>query len=228
MKVLLADDEAPARARLRRLLEVLPEVEVVAEVTDGKQALVRAHEADVLFLDVEMPRADGFEVAAAQLGKPVVFVTAHGKHAVQAFDVRAVDFLLKPVSSSRLAECVRRLADRGPSKPAPLSLVVMSRGGLRHFDARTVTRFWALEKYVSFLDAEGEEHLLRDSLDALETRLGAGFFRVHRGELVRLDAVRRVVEGEVELADGQRARVSRRSMADLRRALSAPLPTSMM
>lgn len=87
------------------------------------------------------------------------------------------------------------------------------------FDARLVTRFWALEKYVSFLDAQGEEHLLRDSLDALQSRLGERFFRAHRGELIRLDAVRRLVDREVELTDGQRARVSRRTMADLRRAL---------
>lgn len=220
LKVLIADDEGPARARLRRLLEAEPSLRIVAEVTDGRQALQRAHEADVLFLDVEMPHADGFDVAVAQLGKPVVFITAHAHHAVQAFDVQAVDFLLKPASGARLAECVRRLHSREPTKPSTLSLVVMSRGALRSFDARAVTRFWATDKYVSFLDADGEEHLLRDSLEALQERLGDGFFRCHRGELVQLAAVTRLVDRQLELRDGQQVRVSRRSIAELRRVLT--------
>jgi two-component system LytT family response regulator len=237
LRALVVDDEEPARRRLVRLLARLGTVEVVGEADDGPSALaqVRALAPDVVFLDVRMPGMDGITLAQ-QLGElpAIVFVTAHDSHAVAAFEVEAVDYLLKPVRPERLEEAVARLRARGGDLPAatralqkiaPPSVRVLSseRGLVRLFDAPAITRFWAADKYTVFR-ADGEEHLTEESLDALEVRLGPlGFLRIHRSELVRLAAVKALRAGdglyEVELSDGQVARVSRRSLAEVRRAL---------
>jgi DNA-binding LytR/AlgR family response regulator len=240
VKVAVVDDEAPARRRLARMLREVDGVDVVGEAEDGDGALrlLETTAVDALFLDVRMPGLDGLALVQRYADLPaVVFVTAYDAYAVQAFELNAVDYLLKPVRPERLAEAVRRLRARGaveresvarafhaaaPAKGAA-RVVAAERGVIRLFDARAVTRFWALEKYTAFR-ADGAEHLTEEPLSALESRLtGEGFMRVHRGELVRADAIRalRSVDGgfEVELADGQRARVSRRLLAAVRAAL---------
>jgi two-component system LytT family response regulator len=117
LRVLVVDDEAPARRRLRRLLAELPDVACAGEAADGDEAVaqIRALAPDLVLLDVQMPRGDGFGVIAA-VGPaempPVVFVTAHDAHAVRAFAVRALDYLLKPVAPERLREAVARAAER--------------------------------------------------------------------------------------------------------------------
>jgi DNA-binding LytR/AlgR family response regulator len=238
LRALVVDDEAPARRRLTRQLEALG-VTVVGEAEDGEAALTlaRATPADVLFLDVRMPGVDGITVAQSRVElPPVVFCTAYDEFAVKAFEVNAVDYLLKPVREERLAAAVEKVRARQAAAKervakaleavAPASatrLVSSTRGQVRFFDARQVTRFWASEKYTLFV-ADGEEHLLEESLATLEGRLAAhGFLRVHRAELVRLDAVKtlRTLDGlhEVTLADGQVAPVSRRSVAAVKAAL---------
>lgn len=216
LKVLIADDEPRARDRLKRLLLELPRVAVVAEADSGERAVALASTADACFLDVEMPGSGGLEVAP-RIGKPLVFVTAHPEYAVAAFDVAAVDFLVKPVSTERLKASVERLRLAKP--PAQTEVVVVSRREVLRIDARTVTRFTAKDKYVAFLDARGEEHLMRESLDALHARLGDDFVRVHKAELVRRDSILRLTGQELELADGQLVQVSRRSSPGLRRWL---------
>jgi DNA-binding LytR/AlgR family response regulator len=236
LRALIVDDEAPARRRLGRMLAALGVV-IAGEAENGDEALalLQALRPDVLFLDIQMPGLDGIGLARAHVELPaIVFVTAWDRYAVQAFEVEAVDYLLKPVRPERLAEAVERLRSRRPdgaavartldklSAPSP-RVVSTSRGVVRLFDAEAITRFRASDKYTVFR-ADGEEHLTEESLDALELRLaGKGFQRVHRSELVRLDAITalHVSDGlfEAELRDGQHARVSRRSMADLRRAL---------
>src|ERR1043166_215273 len=168
MKLLVVDDEAPARRRLCRMLEELAGVEVAGEAENGWDALAAVDriQPDLLLLDINMPGLDGLELAAryAHL-PPVVFVTAHDEHAVRAFELNAVDYLLKPVRAERLAEAIARARVRVTaasdcfsalpkvSRPAAAvpRVVTHDRGTLRFFDARIITRFRAFEKYTSFL-----------------------------------------------------------------------------
>lgn len=239
LRVVIADDEPPARRRLARMLTEAGAV-VVAEAEDGPSALAMAqvHRPDVLFLDVRMPGMDGVTLAQRhghELPR-VVFCTAFDEFAVQAFEVNAVDYLLKPVRPERLAQALERV--RGPASralapvldqlaPASQSTRVVSagRGEVRFFEASAITRFWASEKYTLFL-ADGQEHLTEEPLSELETRLAPlGFVRVHRGDLVRRSAVKalRAQDGvyEVALDDGQVVRVSRRLVDAVKRALGA-------
>lgn len=238
LRALVVDDEAPARRRLARQLEALG-VEVVGEAEDGEQALSQARvlAPDVVFLDVRMPGLDGLTLVQRHADlPPIVFCTAYDEFAVKAFEVNAVDYLLKPVRAERLAAAVEKVrAKQGASRervakaleavaPAQATRVVSStRGTVRFFDARQLTRFWSSDKYTVFV-AEGEEHLIEESLSTLEERLAPhGFLRVHRAELIRLDAVKSLstADGmhEVKLADGQVAKVSRRSVGAVKAAL---------
>lgn len=241
LRALVVDDEAPARRRLIRMLEELGGVEIAAEAEDGEQALeqINAVQPDVVFLDVRMPRMDGLSLAQryAKL-PPLVFVTAYDTFAVQAFEVSAVDYLLKPIRAERLAAAVEKVRSRTHAEPEPVAaamekvqpqaaagtrVVASGRGVIRLFEATELTRLWSSDKYTVFRSA-GEEHMTEEPLTALETRLAPhGFLRTHRAELVNLKAVRslRFDDGihEVELSDGQRARVSRRAISDVKRAL---------
>lgn len=234
MRVLVVDDEAPARRRLVRMLGRMPGVEVVGEAADGEQALarIREHAPDLLLLDIDMPEMDGLELAELPGLPPVVFTTAHAEHALRAFEVAAIDYLLKPISRQRLAEALERARERQPasaSAPAPTTTdgpprVVARCGATTHVvDATSITRFHAEDKVTVFTH-EGRELLLDDSLAALEQRLADhGFFRAHRAELIRLDAVRALHAEDgsttAELSDGSRAAVSRRVAAELKRRL---------
>lgn len=264
LRALLVDDEAPARRRLLRLLDqlaadpALPRLIVVGQAEDSSEALAQIARLSptLLFLDIHMPGLDGLALAQRFHGlPPIVFTTAFDQHAVAAFEVHAVDYLLKPIAAERLAQALLRAAQRVASPaeaaagPAPgasamgavLSdlagrglpsasprIVVSDRGGLHLFDAAAITRLWSTDKYTAFL-AEGREQLTAESLNELEARLtGAAFLRVHRSELVNLRRVRALHIGdsvcEVELDDGQRARVSRRLLPQLRAALLGRVP----
>lgn len=236
MKVLVVDDEPPARRRLARMLADL-KVEVTDELEDAMGVLqaLESGVVDALFLDVEMPGLSGLALASRALLPPVVFVTAHERYAVAAFDVQAVDYLLKPVRPERLKSAVERLRARistpsnaasavaGESSDAIPRIVSHSRGLAQLFDARDIARFWSSDKYTVF-KADGVEHMIDEPLQALEQRLSPyGFLRIHRAELVRANAVRalRADVGiyEVILSDGQTAKVSRRALSSVRAAL---------
>jgi DNA-binding LytR/AlgR family response regulator len=224
--VLVVDDEELARTRLVRLLAKLPGVVVVGEAGDGARALslTAALRPDVLLLDIEMPGLDGLAVAEHEHLPPVVFTTAHPEFAVDAFELAAVDYLVKPVRADRLAQALERVRARslraGEAGACECRIAVHDQGTTRWVDARGVTAFRALEKYTAF-DLAGEQVLVRDSLDALEETLGLhGFVRVHRGALVRADAIAALAhEGEsavVRLTDGTTVAVSRRQLAGLK------------
>lgn len=238
MRVLVVDDEAPARRRLIRMLAPLAEVTVAGEAGDAEAALaqVAAVAPDVMLLDIRLPGMDGLALAAryAHL-PPIVFVTAYDEFALRAFELDAVDYLVKPVRPERLAEALerarRRLDARGAAAAlarlaAPAAsprIVVIDRGALRLFEAHAISRFWASDRYTLF-HAAGEERLTQEPLGTLATRLEPhGFMRVHRGELVNLARVRtvRAADGQhiAELDDGQEARVSRRVFTAFRAAL---------
>ena len=228
MRILIVDDEPIARARLRRLIAKIEGVEVLGEAANGTEALRLAKDLapDLMLLDVDMPGMDGLAVAEDESAPPIVFTTAHPQHALEAFDAGAHDYLLKPVSLERLERAIARVRVRaGGPEPVPDEpwRLVVSDGSLRHFvDAREVSCFVADQKYVVFRIGE-RELLLRESLDALETRLAPfGFLRANRGALVRRDAVQAwdaADGGSVVLSDGSRVPVSRRAAGGLRAAL---------
>jgi DNA-binding LytR/AlgR family response regulator len=223
MKVLIVDDEPLARARLRRMLEKLEDIEIAGEADRGSTALVLAEslEPDLLLLDLEMPGLDGLGVAEKKGLPPVIFVTGNPNHAVTAFELDAVDYVLKPVRPERLEAALekarRRIEAKKPSTPE--RLVVHDGGATLLVDPLTVELFTATDKYTQLI-VEGRELLVRDSLDTLEERFAPlGFVRVHRSALVRKDAVVSVGEGELELKSGAKVEVSRRRSAELKRAL---------
>jgi DNA-binding LytR/AlgR family response regulator len=233
MRILVVDDEELARGRLVRLLGDVTDVRVVGEAADGVSALaqIEALEPDLVLLDVDMPGMDGLSLAERPNMPPIVFTTAHSKFAIDAFEADAYDFLVKPVARERLVRAIEKVrARKAPPTSNPAmgarpawQLTIVDGAATRLVDARTITRFYALDKYVA-AQVEGKELLLRETLDELGERLGElGFMRVHRAELVRITAVKALVaaaSGTVaRLSDGQEARVSRRSAQALRSAL---------
>ena len=234
----IAEDEAPARKRLRDLLGGVPGVEVLGECADGPSAIqaVDRLQPDVLFLDLEMPGCDGLEVARRITHQPaIVFTTAHNRYAVAAFELGAIDYLLKPFGAERLAATLERVraAFGEPAPPAADRLAdALSRGPMTRLFVRngraivpvavaTIVRFEAVGDYAA-VHAGGAPHLVHVSLGRLEERLDpARFVRIHRGHLVNLDHVAsftRHPDGRIvaRLRDGAELPVSRAKAQALR------------
>ena len=198
LRALVIDDERPALDELRYLLEQddrIGEVRASDSATDGLRIL-QDSAVDVVFLDIQMPGLTGLELAQvlARFRTPpqIVFVTAHERHAVEAFDVQAVDYVLKPVRAERLAEAVRRVVGAEPA-PARDTQVAVERGGVTRFVNRSdITHVEAQGDYAR-LHVPGDSHLVRTPLSVLEEEWAdAGFVRIHRSLLVSLTHVREV------------------------------------
>lgn len=240
----MVDDEPLARRRLMRMLGRMPGVEVAAQAANAEDALARIGEdrPDLVLLDIRMPGLSGLELAAsaAEL-PPVVFTTAYDQYAVEAFEVSAVDYLLKPVKRERLEAALEKVRsrkggqdlaalqslvsrlDESARRGEPTRLCARRSGTMRLFDASEIARIHASEK-VSLFQHQGHEFVLDESLNTLEARLAdEGFVRVHRAELVNLAHVRALhnVDGatSLELSDGQQAPVSRRMVTSLKARL---------
>lgn len=230
LKVLVVDDEELARLRLRGLVHDCPspKAEVVGEAANASQALVwlAAHGCDLVLLDIHMPGLDGTQLAARvkQLPHPpaIVFVTAHAEHALQAFDLDAVDYLTKPVRRERLQAALQRVAQRigqgqGSARAAEAGdepvIVVSELGRKVRVPVSEVLYLKAELKYVTLRTAT-HTHVLDDALTDLEQRLGDRFLRIHRNALVARKALRALerrvlpAEGEEEAAEGWVVRVA--------------------
>jgi two-component system LytT family response regulator len=194
LRALIVDDEAPARARLRRLLLAHPQIEVVGEARNGREALdlTAMHAPDALFLDVQMPEIDGLGVAAS-LPDPapaIVFVTAFDHYALPAFDAAAIDYVLKPADAEHVARAVQRLLARpartaAAARPTPSQLLVPDRGRTWLIAVRDIEWLEAADNYV-VIHAGQRAPLLRRTLTALLADLGDAFVRTQRGAAVAL------------------------------------------
>jgi two-component system LytT family response regulator len=240
LRVIIVDDESLARDRLRRLLSGDSEIEIVAECADGSAAVesIRAQNPDLVFLDVQMPGMDGFDVLHA-LGTSnlpgVVFVTAFDQHAVRAFEAHALDYLLKPTTRARLAKTLARARERQTAHPGPkvpkelldfLAEQKSSASGVaRRIAVRTGERtFFVVTDEIDWIEAAGNyvvlhtgktTHILRETMSGLEAQLSGGpFLRVSRSAILNLRRVKEiqaVAPGEhvAILADGQRVAITR-------------------
>jgi two-component system, LytTR family, response regulator len=242
MRAIVVDDEELARHALREMLAAHPEIEVVAECANGFEAVKAVSEMapDLLFLDVQMPKLDGFEVLELLApGPAVIFVTAYDQYAMRAFEVHAVDYLLKPVSTARLAAAIGQAQGRtGKPLPAATDLSAAARPPLEYLEriaVRDGTRVHiipiarldyveAQDDYVA-LHSGGKQFLKQQTISSLESCLDpARFVRIHRSYLVNLE---RVVKIEpytkdsrvVVLADGAQLPVSRAGYARLQALL---------
>jgi DNA-binding LytR/AlgR family response regulator len=243
-RALIVDDEAPSRAELRYLLESFDHIQVVGEATNGEEALVllRSLSYDVVLLDIRMPGGTGLEVAAALGALPhppkVIFTTAFPDHAVEAFDLEAADYLVKPFDADRLGRALERalssaVDDAEPALPAVhawpaeqmVRIPVQRDGRTVLIDQMAIVYASAVRGY-SYLKLADERLLVTFSLNELERRLQGHFFRTHRSYLVNLNHVRELVpdfKGSLVLVmnDRQRSRVevARRQTRALRRRL---------
>jgi two-component system, LytTR family, response regulator len=240
LRVLIADDEPLARERLKFLLSAYEEIEVAGECRNGREAIAALRESqfDVLFLDIQMPGKDGFDVIE-QIGTvhmPItVFVTAHNEYAVHAFEVHALDYLTKPVEPARLQATLARVRERIASQSALLtqeqlkSVLSSLENGRPDFPRRVLVHNGAKDSFVNVDDIEwieaadyyaclhvgSKSFMLRESIKQLAKTLDPGkFVRIHRSVIVNVDQVSEIFregqsEGSVVLKTGQRLRMSK-------------------
>lgn len=241
MKILIVDDEAHARARLRSLIEEIgAPCRVVGEAGNGQDALqfIRNGEVDLVLMDIRMPGMDGLEAAAAlsELATPpaVIFVTAYDEHALAAFERHAVDYLLKPIRRERLQRAIEKAVSLNrpqlqalqalQGQPEEAYISVSFRGGLQRIPLSEVIYFQADNKYVTVCHAAGEA-LLEESLKSLEERFSQRLIRIHRNALIvreRLLGLKRLDGGAcaVTLAGSPaQLEVSRRHLPEVRKLL---------
>lgn len=245
MKVLIVDDEQPARERLRQLVSDGGQHEVVAEAGNGEQAIAMAtqHNPDVVLLDIRMPGVDGIETAhhlnTMESPPAVVFTTAYDEYAIDAFDARAIGYVLKPVRRERLeralehaarisGQMLKQLTDETSLKSRRQHVCTREQGHLRLIPIADISHFVADQKYVT-VHHSGGECLIDDSLKQLEEEFADAFVRIHRNTLVALqqiDRLEKTGDGKmvVVLRDGHSGgsdalTISRRHIADVRRRL---------
>lgn len=239
LRAVIVDDEELARAVLREYLAADPGIEIVAECANGFEAVkaVAEHRPEVLFLDIQMPKLNGFEVLELIEERPaIIFTTAYDQHALRAFEVHAVDYLLKPFSADRLAQALelvrqRRKKDRGDwtglvqdirTQYRPLERILIRDGTKVHvLPVEKIDYVEAQDDYVCFRSA-GKEHLKQDTLSNLENLLDPGrFIRIHRSYILNVERLARLElyakDSRVAiLVDGTRIPVSRSGYARLK------------
>lgn len=234
LKAIIVDDEAPARSELRFMLDELGQAEVVAEAASVREAIeqLKEHPCDVMFLDINMPEATGLKLAEAlqhlKFPPAVVFVTAYSEYALDAFKVNAVDYLVKPVETERLAQSLARVRENVVlhMHAQKSERVSVEKGGKKILIPIDSIRFIMARDDYAYLQTDTDRYFSTVSLAQLEKRLdGHGFFRVHRGYLVNLamvDEVESVTGGTLLLTlNGveDKIPVSRRRVSLLKKTL---------
>jgi len=244
-RTLIVDDEALARERLRQLLAEQPEIELVGECADGREAVaaIQKQSPDLIFLDIQMPELNGFEVLEAISTEPmpvIVFVTAHDKFALRAFEVHAVDYLLKPFDRERFGSALRRALQQvkhredparaeaqaavltevqTPAKPID-RLAVKSGGRIRILRTADIVWIESAHNYVE-IHEDKQSHLLRDTISAIEQKLPPDkFVRISRSTIVNIEKIKELEplfygEYTVTLHNGKRLTLSRRYRSKL-------------
>jgi two-component system, LytTR family, response regulator len=234
VRTLVVDDEPLARSNLIVLLGLHPEIEIVKECDSGADALstIRELKPDLVFLDVEMPECDGFDVLemlGRDLPLAVVFVTAYDKYALRAFDAGALDYLLKPFDDARFERALDRAKEKiaqGRSSPRTGEFIAVKSTGQVSFLKISEIDWIEASDYYSCLHVGAKSHLLRRSMLELDQELDqSAFCRIHRSTIVQLDRVRGLKlnengEYDVLLNDGTRLRLSRRYRKELQSRLS--------
>ena len=245
MKILIVDDEAPARERLRQILSESEEHAVVGDAANGEQALSMAaeHQPVVVLLDIRMPGMDGIETAhhLNRMEHPpaIVFATAYDEYAIDAFEAQAIGYVLKPVRRERLDKALShaaRITGAGLTEVARSAgvddrrthICVQFCGELRLLPIESIAFFQSDQKYTRVADGD-REYLIDDTLKQLETEYDDLFVRVHRNALVavaHIDALQKTADGEVFVRlrgnitpEGEALKVSRRHLAAVRRRL---------
>ena len=236
LRAMIVDDEAPARSELRFLLEETGRIESVVEASSAREAVEKLMEgrADVLFLDIQMPKTTGMQLAEAlhKLKNPpaVVFVTAYSEYALEAFDVDAVDYLMKPVETDRLAQALDKVQARvkpSSSSRSSVERIPVVKSGRKVLVPIDQIRYIEAKDDYSCIYTDADRFLSTISLAKLEQKLSPnGFFRVHRGYIVNLEYVEDVEvvsSGILQLGitgiEGKKISVSRRRVVALKRAL---------
>lgn len=249
IRALIIDDEPPARALIRRMLRDTPDLEIVGECANGQEAFaaLQQQQPDLIFLDIQMPEMDGFALLEALEGKQtpaVIFVTAFDRYAVRAFDVAAVDYLLKPFDHDRMEKALERvrqdLRDRNSEHRSHRMLelltqiqarteylerfVIRNNGRVVLVRAEEVDWVESAGNYL-LLHAGKSAHMIRDTMQNLERRLDPNrFLRIHRSAIVNLDSIAELNlqssdDPVVVMKDGNRLPLSRRYREKVSRAL---------
>jgi two-component system LytT family response regulator len=249
IRVLLVDDEPLAREMLREMLIDDPHVDIIGESCNGREALeaIDLHSPDLLFLDVQMPEVGGFEVLSSIRKRPiphVIFVTAYDQYAVRAFEVHALDYLLKPFDQERFNISWRRAKEQilrernGGTDQRILALLEELKAGKQYLERLVIKaagRIYFLEtNEIDWIEAEGnyvsvhsgkKTHLLRETISSLESQLDPKqFVRIHRSSIVRLDRIQELQpwfhgEYRIILNDGTQLTLSRNHRDNLQEAL---------
>jgi two-component system LytT family response regulator len=239
IRVLIADDEAPARDKLSRWLSEQADIQVAAQAVDGLSAAqsIEQLRPDVAFLDIQMPGCSGLEVASQldlEQAPLIVFVTAFDEHAVRAFDLNAVDYLLKPYDRDRFARCLARVRERFQDTHATSAAIATARsqtanaqrllvpdgGKLELIESAAIDWLEAADNYVHIHTAS-RSYLLRRTLQDLLMQLGSTtFVRIHKSTAVNLSAIAALAplfkgDYEVQLRSGRTLRLSRRYKDEL-------------
>lgn len=255
LKVVIVDDEPLAREKIRELLRNDAEIELIAECSGGHKAVAAIQKTppDLLFLDIQMPEMDGFGVikalSAQQVQMPyIVFVTAYDQYAVRAFEVYALDYLLKPFDRERFQKALERAKsqirrDRSDTlSQGILSLIEELKEGPRHLERLVIKNSGRVQllktQEIDWIEAEGnyvrvhagkEAHLLRETISTLETQLNPKkFMRIHRSTIVNLDRIRELQpwfhgEYRIILRDGTQLMLSRSYREKLNEVLGKPV-----
>lgn len=237
LRAMIVDDEAPARSELRFLLEQTGKIGSINEASSVRSAIemLMENRVDVVFLDISMPGASGIQLAEAlhKLKNPpaVVFVTAYSDHAVEAFDVDATDYLMKPVEEARLDQAINKVLARvkptSDSSKSPIERIPVEKGGRKVLIPVDQIRYIMAKDDYSCIFTEDDRYLSTTSLAQFESKLGDfGFFRVHRRYIVSLanvEDVETVPSGAIQLGVSgvdDRIPVSRRRVVPLKKALN--------